>query len=120
MSHYVDCMVIPVPRANLDAYRAMVQRTGPIWKEHGAMQYWECLGEDIKPGKLTSFPQSVQLKDDETVVCAWIVCENRAARDVIMGKVMSDPRLADMMDPKKMPFDGSRMFWGGFETMAEF
>ena len=97
----------------------MARRAGAIWKEHGALQYWECVGDDVKPGKVTSFPQSVQLKDDETVVFSWIVYDSRADRDRINEKVMSDPRLKDMMDPKTMPFDGMRMFWGGFESAVE-
>jgi uncharacterized protein YbaA (DUF1428 family) len=119
MSHYVDGFVVPVPRANLDAYVAMARRSGAIWREHGALQYWECVGDDVKPGKTTSFPQAVQLKDDETVVFSWIVYESREARDRINEKVMSDPRLKDMMDPKTLPFDGKRMFWGGFESAVE-
>ncbi len=119
MSHYVDGFVVPVPRNNLDAYLAMARRVGAIWKEHGALQYWECVGDDVKPGKVTSFPQAVQLKDDETVVFSWIVYETREARDKINQKVMADPRLKDLMDPKTMPFDGMRMFWGGFKSMIE-
>jgi uncharacterized protein YbaA (DUF1428 family) len=119
MSHYVDGFVVPVPRNNLDAYVAMARRAGAIWKEHGALQYWECVGDDVKPGKVTSFPQAVQLKDDETVVFSWIVYDSRAERDRINEKVMADPRLKDMMDPKTLPFDGMRMFWGGFESAVE-
>ena len=119
MSHYVDGFVVPVARGNLDAYLAMARRAGAIWKEHGALQYWECVGDDVKPGKVTSFPQAVQLKDDEIVVFSWIVYDSRADRDRINEKVMSDPRLKDMMDPKTMPFDGMRMFWGGFESIVE-
>jgi uncharacterized protein YbaA (DUF1428 family) len=119
MSHYVDGFVVPVPRRNLDAYRAMAKRAGVIWREHGALQYWECVGDDVKPGKVTSFPQAVQLKDDETVVFSWILYESREARDRINEKVMADPRLKDMMDPKTLPFDGMRMFWGGFESIVE-
>jgi uncharacterized protein YbaA (DUF1428 family) len=119
MSHYVDGFVVPVPRGNLDAYLAMARRAGAIWKEHGALQYWECVGDDVKPGKVTSFPQAVQLKDDETVVFSWIVYDSREERDRINEKVMADPRLKDMMDPKTLPFDGMRMFWGGFKTMIE-
>ena len=119
MSHYVDGFVVPVPRANLEAYRRMSERCAEIWMEHGALQYRECRGDDVKPGKQTSFPQSVQLKDDEVVVFSWIVYRNREERDRINEKVMADPRLADMMDPAKLPFDGKRMFWGGFETIVE-
>jgi len=119
MAHYVDGFVVPVPTRNLDAYRQMAERAGKIWKEHGALQYVECIADDVKPGKVTSFPQAVQLKDDETVVFSWIVYESREQRDVINAKVMEDPRLKDMMDPKTMPFDGMRMFWGGFNTLLE-
>jgi uncharacterized protein YbaA (DUF1428 family) len=119
MSHCVDGFVVPVPRANLDAYRRMAERAGAIWMEHGALQYWEAVGDDVKPGKVTSFPQSVQLKDDEVVVFSWIVYRSRKERDAINAKVMDDPRMKDMMDPKSMPFDGMRMFWGGFEGLVE-
>ena len=117
MAHYVDGFVVPVPNAKLDAYRRMAEQAGTIWKEHGALQYWECVGDDVKPGKVTSFPQSVQLKDDETVVFSWIVYESREQRDAVNAKVMADPRLkADMSD---MPFDGKRMIYGGFKTFLE-
>lgn len=119
MSHYVDGFVVPVPRANLEAYRRMSERCAELWMEYGALQYRECRGDDVKPGTLTSFPQSVQLKDDEVVVFSWIVYRNREERDRINEKVMADPRLKDMMDPTHLPFDGKRMFWGGFETIVE-
>jgi uncharacterized protein YbaA (DUF1428 family) len=119
MSHYVDGFVVPVPTANLDAYRRMAERAGKIWKEHGALQYWECVADDVKPGKVTSFPQAVQLKDDEVVVFSWILYTSREERDRINAKVMEDPRLKDMMDPKNLPFDGMRMFWGGFKSIIE-
>ena len=116
---YVDGFVLPVPKANVEAYREMARRAGKIWREHGALQYRECLADDVKPGEHTSFPQAVKLEPDETVVFAWIVYESRARRDEINEKVMADPRLADMMDPKKLPFDGKRMFWGGFEVFVD-
>jgi uncharacterized protein YbaA (DUF1428 family) len=119
MSHYVDGFVLPVPRANIEAYRQMAQKAGSVWKEHGAIGYWECVADDVKPGKLTSFPQAVQLKDDEVVVFSWILYPSRAERDRINAAVMADERLKDMMDPKTLPFDGMRMFWGGFETIVE-
>ncbi len=119
MTHYVDGYVVPVPRSKLDAYRQMAETAGKIWIEHGALQCWECAGDDVKPGKVTSFPQSVQLKDDEVVIFAWILYKSREDRDRINAKVMEDPRLKDMMDPKKLPFDGIRMFWGGFKTIVE-
>jgi uncharacterized protein YbaA (DUF1428 family) len=99
--------------------RRMAEHAGKISMEHRALQDWEAVGDDVKPGKVTSFPQSVQLKDDETVVYSWIVYRSRADRDRINAKVMDEPRMKDMMDPKKLPFDGMRMFWGGFESLVE-
>ncbi len=118
--NYVDGFVVPVPTKNLAAYRRMSQRAGKIWMEYGALQYIECVGDDVPPGKLTSFPLGVKLKKDETVVFAWIVYKSRTQRDRINKKVMADPRLADMMDPKKMPFDAKRMIFGGFKVFVEF
>ena len=116
---YVDGFVVPVPTNNLAAYKRMAQRAAKIWMEHGALEYRECVADDVQRGKVTSFPQSVKLKKDETVVFAWIVYKSRASRDRINAKVMKDPRLADMMDPKSLPFDGKRMFWGGFKTFVK-
>ena len=115
---YVDAVVVPVPKKKLAAYRAMARKSGKVWREHGALEYFECLADDVKPGKHTSFPQSVKLKSGETVVFAYIVYKSRAQRDRVMAKVMKDKRLADMMDPKKLPFDGKRMFWGGFKVLV--
>ncbi len=116
--NYVDGFVVPVPKKNLAAYRRMAQKAGKVWMEHGALEYVECVADDVKPGKTTSFPQSVKLKPDETVVFSYIVYKSRAQRDRIMAKVMKDPRLAAMMDPKSMPFDGKRMFYGGFKVLV--
>lgn len=116
---YVDGYVLAVPKRKLDAYRKMALKAGKIWKEHGALEFRECVAEDVKVGKLTSFPRSVKLKPDETVVFSWIVFRSRADRDRINAKVMKDPRLAKMMDPKDMPFDGKRMIYGGFETVVD-
>jgi uncharacterized protein YbaA (DUF1428 family) len=115
---YVDAVVVPVPKKKLAAYRALARRSGKVWREHGALEYLECVADDVKPGKRTSFPQSVKLKPGETVVFAYIVYKSRAQRDRVMAKVMKDKRLADMMDPKNMPFDGKRMFWGGFKPLV--
>ena len=117
--NYVDGFIVAVPNKNLSAYRRMAQKAGKIWMEHGALQYIECVGDDVPMGKLTSFPQSVKLKPDETVVFAWIVYKSRTQRDRINKKVMADPRLADMMDPKSLPFDGKRMIFGGFRIFVE-
>jgi uncharacterized protein YbaA (DUF1428 family) len=116
---YVDGFVLPVPEKNLAAYRRMARLAGKVWREHGALEYIECVADDVKPGKHTSFPQSVKLKPGETVIFAWIVYKSRAQRDRVNDKVMKDPRLAAMMDPKKLPFDGKRMFWGGFKVMVD-
>jgi uncharacterized protein YbaA (DUF1428 family) len=117
--NYVDGFVVPVPTAKLPDYRKIARRAGKIWREHGALEYIECVGDDVPPGKVTSFPQAVKLKAGETVVFSWIVYKSRRDRDRINKLVMSDPRLADMMDPKKMPFDGKRMFFGGFKVLVE-
>jgi uncharacterized protein YbaA (DUF1428 family) len=119
MSHYVDGFVLPVPINKLDDYRRLAETAGKVWIEYGALQYWECVGDDVSPGKVTSFPQSVQLKEGETVVFSWILYESREQRDIINAKVMADPRIKDSMDPKTLPFDGMRMFWGGFKTLVE-
>ncbi len=116
---YVDGFVLAVPKENLEAYRAMAQACGKVWREHGALRFCECVADDVKPGKLTSFPQSVQLQEGEVVVFSWIEYASRAERDVINDKVMKDPRMAEMMDPAKHPFDGKRMIFGGFETLLE-
>ncbi len=117
MAHYVDGYVVPVPTKNLAAYRKLARQAGKIWMEHGALQYMECVADDVKPGKHTSFPQSVKLKPDETVIFAWIVYRSRKHRDSVNALVMSDPRLPH--DPNNMPFDGKRMFWGGFKGLVE-
>jgi uncharacterized protein YbaA (DUF1428 family) len=115
---YVDGFVVPVPKKKLDAYKRLARKAGKIWKEHGALEYVECVADDVKPGKLTSFPQSVKLKRTEVVVFSWIVYKSRAQRDRVLDKVMNDPRLAGMMDPTAMPFDAKRMFWGGFKEIV--
>jgi len=115
---YVDGFVVPVPRKKLAEYRKLARKAGRVWREHGALDYVECVADDVKPGKHTSFPQSVKLKPDEVVIFSWIVYKSRSARDRINDKVMKDPRLASMADPKRMPFDGKRMFWGGFKQFV--
>ena len=105
MAQYVDGFVLPIPKRNLDTYRRIARKGGKVWREHGALDYKECVAEDVKRGKVTSFPQSVKLKRGEVVVFAWIVYKSRAQRDKVNKKVMADPRLADMMDPKESPFD---------------
>ncbi len=115
---YVDGFIVPVPKKNVQAYRSLARKAGKIWKEYGALDYIECIADDVKPGKLTSFPQSVKLKPDEVVVFSWIVYKSRAHRDRVNKKVMADPRMTNM-DPKTMPFDSKRMIYGGFKTLVE-
>ncbi|MBX3695524.1 MAG: DUF1428 domain-containing protein [Steroidobacteraceae bacterium] len=119
MARYVDGFVVPVPRRKLAAYRAMARKAGKVWREYGALEYRECVADDVQPGKLTSFPQSVKLKAGEVVVFSWIVYRSRGQRDRINAKVMKDPRLAPMMDMKRLPFDAKRMFWGGFKVFVD-
>lgn len=116
---YVDGFIVPVPKKNLPAYRRMAQKAGKVWREHGALEVKECIADDVKVGKLTSFPRSVKLKAGETVVFAWITYKSRAHRDRVNAKVMKDPRLAKMMDPRGMPFDGKRLIYGGFKTFID-
>ena len=116
---YVDGFVVPVPRKNLKAYKRMAAKAAKVWRDHGAIEVTECVADDVKKGKWTSFPRSVKLRPGEVVVFSYIVYKARKDRDRVMGKVMKDPRLADMMDPKQMPFDGKRMIWGGFKTIVE-
>jgi uncharacterized protein YbaA (DUF1428 family) len=120
---YVDGYVLPVPRRKLGAYRRMAKAAGKIWLKYGALQYVESVADDVKPGKWTSFPQSVKLKRGEVVVFSFIVYRSRGQRDRSNKKAMnffaSDPRFKKYMDPKKLPFDGKRMFWGGFKTIVE-
>jgi len=116
---YVDGFIVAVPKKNLAAYAKMSKKAGKVWREYGALDYREWVADDVKPGKLTSFPQSVKLKPNETVVFAWITYKSRAQRDKINVKVMSDPRLKSMMDGKAMPFDGKRMIYGGFASLVK-
>ncbi len=116
---YVDGFVVPVPKKKLPAYRRMALKAGRIWREYGALDYRECVADDVSVGKRTSFPRSVKLRRGETVVFSWIVYKSRAQRDRINAKVMADPRLASMMPPNALPFDGKRMFFGGFTTLVD-
>jgi uncharacterized protein YbaA (DUF1428 family) len=116
---YVDSFVVPVPAKNLAAYRRMSKTMEKVWLDHGALEYREFAADDIKPGKVTSFAQSVKLKAGEIVVIGFITYKSRAQRDRINAKAMKDKRLASMMDPKSLPFDGKRMFWGGFKPLSK-
>jgi len=114
---YVDGFVIPVPKRNVAAYRRMARTAGKIWRQHGALEVHEWIADDVPKGKVTSFPRSVKLKRGETVVFSWILFKSRADRDRVNAKVMGDPRIARMM-AKAMPFDGKRMFFGGFKFLV--
>ncbi len=118
MAKYVDAFVLPVPKAKLDDYQKIAETAGKVWREYGALEYVECVADDVKPGKETSFPQSVKLKDDEIVIFSYITYASREDRDRILEQVMKDPRIT-ANDPKSMPFDGMRMFWGGFKSWIE-
>jgi uncharacterized protein YbaA (DUF1428 family) len=114
---YVDSFILPVPKKNLDAYRKMARKAGKVWMKYGALQYVECVADDVQPGKRTSFPQAVKLKADEVVVFSYAVYKSRKHRDSVMSKVMKDPLMAGM-EMKDVPFDGKRMFWGGFKPIV--
>lgn len=116
---YVDGYVLPVPKKNLAAYRRMAQKAGKIWMEHGALQFCECVGDDLKTKMAVSFSTTIKLKKGETVVFSWIMFKSRAQRDSVNAKVMKDPRLAKMMDMKSLPFDSKRMVYGGFKVMVD-
>jgi uncharacterized protein YbaA (DUF1428 family) len=117
--NYVDGYVLPVPKKNIEAYKRMAQKAAKVWMDHGALDYKECVADDVQRGKVTSFPRSVKMKSSETVIFAYVVFKSRAHRDKVNKKVMSDPRLNEMCDINNMPFDGMRMFWGGFKVLVE-
>lgn len=117
---YVDGFVMAVPKKNLNAYLRMAKKAGEVWLEHGALEYFECVGDDLNVKMGTPYARLLKLKRGETVVFSWIVFKSRVTRDRINAKVMKDKRLAKMMDPKTMPFDVKRMSYGGFKTMVEF
>jgi uncharacterized protein YbaA (DUF1428 family) len=116
---YVDGFVVPVPKKKLQAYRSMARKAGKVWREHGALEYRECIADDVKWGKRTSFPRSVKLQGNEVVWFSWVVYRSRKHRDGVLAKVMKDKRLAWMMDPKAVPFDGKRMIYGGFKIVVD-
>jgi uncharacterized protein YbaA (DUF1428 family) len=116
---YVDGYVLPVPKKNLPAYRRMAEKAGKVWREHGALEFRECIGDDLKTKKIKSFPSMVKPKPGETVVFSLIVFKSRAHRDAVNARVMKDPRLAEMMNMKAVPFDSKRMAYGGFKVMVD-
>jgi uncharacterized protein YbaA (DUF1428 family) len=117
--NYVDGFVLPVPKKNLQIYRRMAEKAGKIWREHGALEFRECAGDDLNAKRVVSFPRAIKLKVGETVMFSWIVFRSRAHRDRVNARVMKDPRLAKMMDPKSMPFDSKRMVYGGFKVLVD-
>ena len=116
---YVDGYILPVPKKNVRAYRRMAEKASKIWREHGALEYRECVGDDLKIKFGVPFPRLVKAKPGETMVFAWIVFKSRAHRDRVNAKVMKDPRLASMCDPQSMPFDCKRMVYGGFKVVVD-
>jgi uncharacterized protein YbaA (DUF1428 family) len=116
---YVDGYVLPVPKKNLKIYARLARKAGKIWREHGALEFRECVGDDLDTRHAVSFPQQIKLKRAETVMFSWITFESRADRDRVNAKVMKDPRLAKMMDAKAMPFDSKRMVYGGFKILVQ-
>jgi uncharacterized protein YbaA (DUF1428 family) len=119
MAHYVDGFVIPVPKRNIEAYRRMAQKASKVWIEHGALDYRECVGDDLNVKMCLPFPRGIKSKPNETIVFSWIMYKSRAHRDRVNAKVMKDPRLAKMMEGSDMPFDADRMMYGGFKTIVE-
>lgn len=119
MAKYVDGYVLPVPKKKLHIYRRIAQKAGKIWREHGALEYRECAGEDLKVKWGVPFPRQMKVKAGETVIFSWVVFKSRADRDRVNAKVMKDPRLTNMMDPKDMPFDCKRMVYGGFNILVD-
>ena len=116
---YVDGYVLPLPKKNLQPYRRMAAKAGKIWREHGALEYRECVGDDLNVKVLVPFPKQMKLKPGETVVFAWIVFKSRAHRDRVNAMVMKDPRLSGSMEAKTMPFDYKRMVYGGFNILVD-
>ena len=116
--HYVDGFVIPLPKKNLKAYFAMAKKAGKIWREHGALEYRECVGDDLKVNDLLPFPRLAKVKTGETVVFSWIVFKSREHRNKVNAKVMKDPRMNGICDEKSMPFDVKRMAYGGFQVVV--
>jgi uncharacterized protein YbaA (DUF1428 family) len=119
MARYVDGFVVPVPKKKLGEYQRISRKAGKVWREHGALEYLECLGDDLNIKGMKGFPRMARTKPGETVVFSWIAYKSRAHRDRVNAKVMKDPRLAKMMDPKSMPFDVKRMAYGGFKVFVD-
>lgn len=118
MKNYVDGFVIPVPKANIEKYRAIAEKAGALWREHGALDYFECVGDDMTVENMVSFPQLANAGADDTVVFAWITYSSREHRDEVNAKVMADARMQEMMDPNDTTFDCSKMAYGGFKVIV--
>ncbi len=118
MNHYIDGFVIPIPTARIDEYRLIAEKAAKIWKDHGALDYWECVGDDMDTKDTLSFPQLANIKPDETVIFSWVVFESREARDAANKKIFEDPRMKEMMDPCNQIFDCKRMAYGGFTQLV--
>ena len=119
MARYVDGFVLPVPKKNVAVYRGMARKASKVWREHGALEYRECVGDDLDVKMALTFPRGLKVKPGETVVFAWIVYKSRAHRDRVDAKVMADPRMNKMMESKSMPFDVNRMLYGGFKILVD-
>jgi uncharacterized protein YbaA (DUF1428 family) len=119
MATYVDGYVLPIPKDKILEYRRLAKKASKIWREHGALEYRECVGDDFNTEMGLSFPKGIKAKEEETVVFAWIVYKSKADRDRVNAKVMKDPRLMEGCDPNNMPFDCKRMLYGGFKVIVE-
>jgi uncharacterized protein YbaA (DUF1428 family) len=119
MAHYVDGFVLPIPKDKVDFYQSIAEEAAKIWREHGALEYRECIAEDMDAKDMVSFLRLAGASPDETVVFAWILFESRASRDEVNAKVMADERLKGMCEQGQMPFDYKRMAYGGFQTLVK-
>lgn len=119
MSRYVDGFVIPIQKDQIEAYRLIAEKAAAVWKEHGALEFIETVGDDLEVNEMVAFPQLAGCGPDETVVFSWIIYESREHRDAVNAKVMADPRMDEMMSPDSQPFDCKRMACGGFKTIVE-
>ena len=123
MTNYIDGFVFPVPRNQLNEYRLVAETVAEIWKEHGALSYFEYVGEDLKLEGTRSFPEFVEAKEDEAIIFGWLVFDSRETRDLANERVAEDPRMKDLMepltDPKRMVFDAKRMVYGGFQSFIQ-
>ena len=119
MDRYVDGFVIPIPKDKLDTYKRIAEKAGALWKEHGALEYWECLADDLDCKDMVPFTKAAGTREGETVVFSWILFESREHRDKVNAAVMADPRIKEMMDMGTEPFDCKRMVYGGFRKLVQ-